>query len=337
MDRSQRAGLLLLLAAAGYAFFPIFTKTIFESGRFEPLDVLFLRFLLATPITWLVIWRLRHSLPHPKSPSTNGEGLPAHLTPPRHSVERVSDPVGQEGEVNRLPRLRLMGMGALFAFTAGSAFYALQRISASTFTVVLYSYPAIVALYSLLLGEQLSRRGWLALGLTLVGIILTVPEFGADFTDMLGVGLTLLNAVIYALYIVVSGWLLRGHTALAEASAWSITGTFATMGVVSLLRGVAWPADLSQWGSLMGMAVISTVIPIFAFYAGMQRLGAARAAILSTTEPVFTLALAFLLLGERILPAQLLGAALILGSVILLQLGRAEQPSIASEQQTGTA
>lgn len=333
MDRSQRDGLLLLLlAAAGYAFFPIFTKTIFESGRFEPLDVLFLRFLLATPITWLVIWRLRHSLPHPKSLSTNGEGLPARPPPPLQVMER-----GSGGEVNRLPRLRLMGMGALFAFTAGSAFFALERIPASTFTVVLYSYPAIVALYSLLLGEQLSRRGWVALGLTIVGIILTVPEFGAGFTDMLGVGLTLLNAVIYALYIVVSGRLLRGHTALAEASAWSITGTFVFVTVIVMVVGIGWPADLSQWGNLVAMAVISTVIPIFAFYAGMQKLGAARAAILSTTEPVFTLALAFLLLGERILPVQLLGAALILVSVILLQLGRAEQPAIASEQQTGTA
>jgi len=227
-----------------------------------------------------------------------------------------------------------MGMGALFAFTAGSAFFALERIPASTFTVVIYSYPAMVALLSLFLGERLSARGWFALGLTILGIILTVPDFGSGFTDMLGVVFTLLNAVTYALYIVISGRLLRGHHNLAGASAWSITGTFLTMIVVSSLRSVNWPADGSQWGSLIGMAVISTVIPIFAFYAGMQKLGAARAAILSTVEPVFTLVLAFLLLGERIQPVQIVGAALILASVILLQLGRGEQNvPIQSEAQ----
>jgi len=316
MDRRQRDGLLLLLvAAAGYAFFPILTKTLFESGRFEPLDVLFLRFLLAAPITWAVIWRMRLSKPHPKSLSTSGEELQSSPVPP-------------------LPRFRLMGMGALFAFTAGSAFFALERIPASTFTVVIYSYPAIVALLSLFMGERLSGRGWIALGLTILGIILTVPDFGSGFTDMLGVVFTLLNAVTYALYIVVSGRLLRGHSNLAGASAWSISGTFLTMVGVSLLRGVNWPADASQWASLMAMAAISTVIPIFAFYAGMQKLGAARAAILSTVEPVFTLALAFLLLGERIQAIQILGAALILGSVILLQLGRGEQNTpIQSEAQ----
>lgn len=296
MDRTQRDGLLLLLvAAAGYAFFPILTKTIFESKRFEPLDVLFLRFLLATPITWIVIWRMRRS------------------TPMREISQKA------------LPRLQLLGMGVIFALTAASAFVALTRLPASTYTVILYSYPAMVAVLSLLLGEKLSGRGWLALGMTVIGIVLTVPDFRAGLSDGFGLVMALLNAGIYATYIVLSGRVLRGHSSLAEASAWSITGTFLTMVVVAVFRGVVWPADLTQWGSLIAMAVISTVIPIFAFYAGMQKLGAARAAILSTIEPVFTLMLAFLLLGERILPIQILGAALILASVILLQLGRGDQ------------
>ncbi len=296
MDRTQRDGLLLLLvAAAGYAFFPILAKTILESGRFEPLDVLFLRFLLATPITWIAIGWMRRS-----SPKT--------------------------AEAKKgLPRLQLMGMGVIFALTAASAFVALTRLPASTYTVILYSYPAIVAVLSLLLGERLAGRGWLALGMTVVGIILTVPDFSAGLSDGFGIVMALLNASIYAIYIVLSGRVLRGHTALAQASAWSITGTFLTMVVIALFRGVVWPADANQWGSLIAMAVISTVIPIFAFYAGMQKLGAARAAILSTIEPVFTLILAFLLLDERILPVQILGAVLILASVILLQLGRGDQ------------
>jgi drug/metabolite transporter (DMT)-like permease len=303
MDRTQRDGLLLLLvAAAGYAFFPILTKNVFASRHLQPLDVLFLRFLIAAPVTWLIVgWQSR------RSPSN-----------------------GAISREKRLPRLKLMGMGALFAFTAGSAFFALERIPASTFTVVIYSYPAMVALISLFLGERLSSRGWIALGLTLIGILLTVPDFGSGFTDMLGIIFTLSNAVTYALYIVISGRLLRGQTQLASASTWSITGTFLTMVVVSLLRGVHWPESVSQWLTLIAMGLISTVIPIFAFYSGMQKLGAPRAAILSTIEPVFTLGLAFLLLGERIQAIQLVGAVLILGSVILLQLGRV--PSI--EPQT---
>ncbi|MEO8608492.1 MAG: EamA family transporter [Chloroflexota bacterium] len=307
MDRTQRDGLLLLLvAAAGYAFFPILTKNLFASGQLQPLDVLFLRFLIATPITWLVIgWQKRRATKN-RRPETK----------------------------KTLPRWRLIGMGVIFSMTAASAFVALTRLPASTYTVILYSYPAMVAILSLFLGERLAARGWLALALTVVGIILTVPDFRAGLGDGLGIIFALLNAGIYATYIVLSGRLLRGHSNLAQASAWSITGTFLTMIVVSIFRGVNWPTEGSQWLSLIAMAVISTVIPIFAFYSGMQKLGAARAAILSTIEPVFTLMLAFLLLGERILTIQIVGAALILSSVILLQLGRREQPVVEVETQT---
>ena len=94
-------------------------------------------------------------------------------------------------------------------------------------------------------------------------------------------------------------------------------------------------ADPETWLRLLGLAIFSTVIPIFAFYAGMQKLGAARAAILSTIEPVFTLVLAFFLLNERIEAIQLIGGALILASVILLQLGRGEpETQLAAEPQT---
>ncbi len=291
MDRTQRDGLLLILiAAAGYAFFPIFTKFIFDGSPLQPLDVLTLRFLLAAPITWVFMWARR-------------------LRPPKRGVV----------EVDRLPRVRLLAMGVIFAFTAGAAFFALDRLPASTYTVIIYSYPAMVAILSLLLGERLSGQAWLALLLTVTGIILTVPDFQAGLADLGGVALTLLNAAFYASYIVLSGRLLRGHTHLAGASVWSITGSFLLLAAFTLTNGVTLPNDLGVWLLLLGLAVVSTVIPIFAFYAGMQKLGAARASILSTIEPVFTLTLAALLLGERIQSIQVVGAALILGSVILLQ------------------
>src|SRR5258706_283191 len=83
--------------------------------------------------------------------------------------------------------------------------------------------------------------------------LLAVPDLGSGFTDMLGILFTLSNAVTYALYIVISGRLLRGHTNLIGASTWSITGTFLTMVAVSLLRGLHWPEDPSQWLTLIAM------------------------------------------------------------------------------------
>ena len=75
------------------------------------------------------------------------------------------------------------------------------------------------------------------------------------------------------------------------------------------------------------MAIFATVVPIFAFYAGLRKLGAPRAAILSTLEPVLVLVWSFLLLHETMLPLQVVGAAFILASAILLQLRRTPRPA----------
>ena len=80
------------------------------------------------------------------------------------------------------------------------------------------------------------------------------------------------------------------------------------------------PGTLTEWGALVGIVIVSTVIPIFAFYAGIRLLGAARASIVATVEPVMTLTLAALILNERMEPIQLVGAALIIASVVLLQV-----------------
>jgi drug/metabolite transporter (DMT)-like permease len=248
--------------------------------------------------------------------------------------------------VNRkpLPRRTLLGMGVLFGVVAGSAFFALARLPVSLYTVLIYTYPAMVALGAMLFGEHLSSRGWIALALTMVGVVLTVPNLFSGLTgvDPLGVVFVLFNAVSYAAYILLSSRILRGHNQLMEASAWSITGSLLLAVGVALLRGVTIPGE-KGWGGLLALATISTVIPAITFYAGMPKLGAARAAIVSMIEPVLTLIWAGLLLGERLEPVQVLGAAFIIGSVILVQARPMERKSAAKpvavttqEQPIGT-
>jgi len=73
------------------------------------------------------------------------------------------------------------------------------------------------------------------------------------------------------------------------------------------------------WAAAGALAVLSTVLPIAAFLAGMRRVGPATAAILSTGELVVTVGLAVALLGEALAPAQLAGGGLVLAGVVLLQ------------------
>jgi drug/metabolite transporter (DMT)-like permease len=289
MNQTQRQGFLfVVIAVTGYSLLPIFVKNIQASGL-PTLDIATWRFTLAMPIFWLVVL---------------ARGTPAPAVP--------------------LPRFRLMALGCLLTLAAIAAFFGWERLPAGTFTLLFYTYPALVALIMLMLGERLSGQGWFALALTLVGTALTVPDLGVGLSagDWLGILLAFLDGLFVAVYFIFNSRLLRGHTALARASAWTITGSFLFVLLMALVRPVTWPADISIWAFLLAIAAVSTVMPVFALTVGLNKLGASKAAILSTLEPLLTMILAAIFLNEKMQSVQLIGGALILISVVLLQIPR---------------
>ena len=288
MERSQRDGMLFIfLAVSGYAFLPTIVKNIQTLGML-PLDIALWRFTFAMPVLWLIIF-----------------------------LRRVPPPV------QPLPRRRLLGLGVLMSAAALTAFFALEKMPASTLIVLFYTYPTMVAIISLFLGERLSAQGWVALVLTLIGIALTVPNLGAgwDEGDLIGVGMALLNALVVAVYYVLNSRLLRGHSSLMRASAWVIVGSFATMVLTALIRrDVLIPDSPTMWAYLLALATVCTVLPIFCLTIGIQKLGAPKAAIIGTVEPILTIIIAAVTLGERMEPSQVVGGVFIIASVLLLQV-----------------
>jgi drug/metabolite transporter (DMT)-like permease len=100
------------------------------------------------------------------------------------------------------------------------------------------------------------------------------------------------------------------------------TVVIASAGAVFLFAALAqsptWPRTPAGWLAVFGIAIISTVAAIVLFFAGLERIGPTRASVLSTVEPVCTVLLAAVLLGETVAPSQLVGGALILTAVVLL-------------------
>ncbi|MHA7187956.1 EamA family transporter, partial [Burkholderia pseudomallei] len=79
-----------------------------------------------------------------------------------------------------------------------------------------------------------------------------------------------------------------------------------------------WPRAAAGWAALVAIALVSTVAAMLAFFAGLARLGAARTSMLSTLEPVVTVALAAELFGETLTPLQWAGGVAILAAVLWL-------------------
>ncbi len=288
----------MLVSVTGYALLPNITKGLYSVSDLQPLDIGVWRFLLATPAIWVLIWARR--TPRPAMP---------------------------------LPHMSLLLMGFVYAVAAFTAFFGLQRLPASTYIVLFYTYPAMVALFTVATGTRLAHVAWLALVLTLVGVALTVPDFATmDQNNWIGIGTAVVNAAAVALYFVISGHVLRGHKAIARGSAWVMNGSLLIFCAFALVNGLNVPDNATTWLLLLTLAVFSTVIPIFALNQGIQMIGASRAAIISAAEPVETMILALMLLGETIRPIQWVGALLIIGGVLLLQL----RPNILSAVPSGS-
>lgn len=287
----HRTGVLwVVTSAVSYSLFAVFSKSVLDDLR--PTDVLFWRFVIATPTVWLWVAARRRS---------TGAGVRG--APPR--------PFFVAGLV--------FGVLALFAFAG------LDHLSAALYTVIIYTYPAMVAIGSALLGRRPPRRVWLAVGVTLVGIALTVPQVFSDAdADAFGLVLTLLNALLYACYILGTARFVTptdtGHRPDGVvASAWSTVGSLVFSAGVVAVAGLRMPPDAGAWAGLVGLAVISTVLASTTFFLGLALLPPATAALVATLEPVLTLIWAMTILGEHLVPVQVVGAVLVLAGVVWSQ------------------
>lgn len=219
----------------------------------------------------------------------------------------------------------LLAMGGIgYVGQSLTFFTALTLIPASLVSLLLYAYPPLVLLLSVVwLGERMTPAKGVALALAVIGTVLTIgPELGGE---RLGVVLGLSAAAIYAVYIVVGSRITPLAGPLPSAAA-VMVGAAAVYGVLVLVQRPAFPGTAGSWTAVVALAVVSTVLAITTFFAGMARLGAADTSTLSTLEPAVTVALAAVVLGERVNAVQLAGGALILAAVLIL--ARATPPDV---------
>jgi drug/metabolite transporter (DMT)-like permease len=106
------------------------------------------------------------------------------------------------------------------------------------------------------------------------------------------------------------------------------------IGAVTLLAGESLsPAGWSPrlWLLLAAIVALPTFAAVVLYLRGVRALGAPRAAIASTAEPIFTIALAAVVLGERLRPVQLLGALLVIAGIAAAEwprTGGADEPAL---------
>nr|WP_091116928.1 DMT family transporter [Micromonospora eburnea] len=214
-----------------------------------------------------------------------------------------------------------IGLGAVgYAAQAGMYFSALRLMDASLLSLILYTYPVLVTVAAVLLGrDRLTPGRCAALVAASGGTLLVLLGAGGVSFHPRGALLAFGSAITYTVYILVADTVVHRLPPVV-LSMLVMTGAAGTLGARALVTGgVDLDFGLPGWFWLACIAVVSTVLAMLTFFAGLKRTGPSTAAILSTFEPVVTTALAALVLGESLSPVQLAGGALVLSSVVVLQ------------------
>ncbi|MCG8634538.1 MAG: DMT family transporter [Desulfobacterales bacterium] len=211
----------------------------------------------------------------------------------------------------------LIAMGAVgYAGQAWTYFTALTLIPASLVAILLYLYPVFVAVLSVFfLDEVLTKKKVLALVLAIGGAVLVIGlDIGGNLTGILyGIG----AALIYSVYNIVGARVMKRNDTFT-ASLVIILSAAGFYFILNMTSGMVIPREGIYWVYMAAIGFLCTFVAIYTYFLGMKLIGAVNASMLSTFEPVTTVVLASLFLGQGIGRIQMAGAGLILVAALII-------------------
>ena len=301
MDRRLVGFAIIVVSAAGFGSGALFAKGVYASGV-DWVVLMAWRFLLGSAATWAWILASQSR---------------------RSSVRRMA----------RRSALIGLGLGVLFVGNSGTYYASLETVPASLAALIVFIYPAVVAVLSLRFGRRLEgRRAWSALALALAGSALAIGSVETGRVPAVGLLLAVASPLIYSVWIVLQARLTgerSGHVGgdsqgadAAPVAALVTTGAAFSYWLIALAAARPVLPDqipAEAWPGIVGVGLLSTFVAIVGFISGSRLVGAAQASLISTIEPVWTVTLAAILFGETLSAIQLFGGALIIIGVVIAQ------------------
>ena len=214
-------------------------------------------------------------------------------------------------------------------------FFTISRLPVGIGTLLAFMAPVVVAVWAkFVMKADVAGRIWLGIALTLGGLALVAQVWQGLTLDPVGLAAGLLLAVALAAY-----WILgeRGQQTRDAVSLTMYGFVFASAGWFVISPWWNFPFDtlgfyagtlpgtnldlpvwvLMAWGIVMG-----TVVTFLLVLGSLRRIGAQRAGIVATTEPLWAGVIALALLGETFTPVQGIGGLIVLAGVIVAETSR---------------
>ena len=217
--------------------------------------------------------------------------------------------------------LLLGGVG--MTLVQGAYFYTISKIQVAAAILIQYLAPIFVAFYAICFWkERLTAAKLSAILLAVGGCYLVVGGYNLQLLKLnrLGIMGGLASAICFAGYtlLVERGmhryrpWTMLFYSMAFAALAWHIVYP----PFHYLIAGFSW----EQWGWILYIAVVGTIMPFGLYFVGINHIRSTRASITATLEPISAGFFAFLFLGETLELLQMAGGVLVIGAIVLLQV-----------------
>src|SRR5215470_1455707 len=220
--------------------------------------------------------------------------------------------------------VRISLLGTIGVAASNYLYYlAIQKTNVATAIILQYTAPAWVLLYMVARGFQKpSASRVMAVGLAVGGSAMAIGVIGpGSFTiNLSGLVAAILASFSFAFYNI------GGHDILARYNRWTVLlYTLACAALFWILVNPPWRIAAAHYGPtewlfLLVFAVTSVLLPFSLYFAGLQHLDATRAIVASCLEPVFSIVIAAIVLGEIMRPMQAIGMVVVLTAIILVQM-----------------
>jgi drug/metabolite transporter (DMT)-like permease len=201
--------------------------------------------------------------------------------------------------------------------------FAISKIQVAAAILLQYMAPGLIAVHAVVFfGDRIS--GWMLAAIfgSFAGCYLIVGGYSLELLSMnlVGIASGVLSAVAFTWYSI------HGEHGMRRYNPWTVLAYALVFGAIcwnvlySPMKGLFHGYSLFQWAGIFYIGIMGTLLPFGLYLEGVNRIRSTRASITATLEPITAGVISWVFLGEVMEPLQLLGAALVIGSIIALQL-----------------